>query len=100
MELLPTVLLGNECRVSEAMGELISIRGEEMYDKMFWSSASTALHPQPQLEKFRDFEYSDDFREVASPIRKLPQITDEHKRKMLGQNYADLIGQDVDEARE
>jgi len=99
MESLPAILLGNERRFAEIMGELISIGGEDMYDKMFWSSAAMALHPQPQLEQFRDFEYPDDVRESASPLGKLPQITDEHKRKMLGQNYADLIGLDVDEAR-
>lgn len=37
---------------------------------------------------------------LAAMAGKVPQITDEHKRKILGENYADLIGFDIDEAKE
>lgn len=53
-----------------------------------------------QLERFRDFQYPDDVREAANPCRTLPQVTDEHRRKTLGQNSADLTGLDIDEALE
>jgi hypothetical protein len=29
----------------------------------------------------------------------MPEITDEHKRNLLGRNYADLVGLDVGAAR-
>jgi glutathione S-transferase len=44
------------------------------------------------LEYYEDFELPEDIRKSASRSGELPRITDEHKRKILGANYADLIG--------
>jgi hypothetical protein len=30
----------------------------------------------------------------------MPEITDEHKRDILGRNYADLVGLDIEAAQE
>lgn len=100
LEGVPAILLHNERRFAELFGELISVAGEDAFEKLFWSSSAMALHPQPQLEAFRDFTFPEDVRERASRSGTLPQITDEHKRKILGENYAELIGLDVEAARE
>jgi predicted TIM-barrel fold metal-dependent hydrolase len=99
LEGLPAILLGNERRFGELLGELISLLGEDGMDRLFWSSGAMSVHPRPQLEAFRDFEFSDEVRESVSAMGELPQITDDHKRKILGENYADLIGLDIDDAR-
>ncbi|MFB1062669.1 amidohydrolase family protein [Natrinema sp. H-ect4] len=99
LEGLPAILLGNERRFGELLAELISFLGEDGFDRLFWSSGAMSVHPRPQLEAFRDFEFSEAVRKNTSMMGKLPQITDDHKRKILGENYADLIGLDVDEAR-
>jgi len=33
-------------------------------------------------------------------VGELPQLTDEYKRKILGENYAELIGLDIEAAKE
>ncbi|APX97199.1 amidohydrolase family protein [Natronorubrum daqingense] len=99
LEGIPPILLGNERRFAEILAELISMLGEDGMDRLFWSSGAMSVHPKPQLEAFRDFEFPDDVRKNTSAMGELPQITDEHKRKILGENYADLIGLDIDEAK-
>jgi hypothetical protein len=59
-----------------------------------------AHHPQPELEAFRDFEWPDDIRKRGIEFSEMPEITDEHKRDMLGRTYADLVGLDIEAARE
>jgi hypothetical protein len=57
-------------------------------------------HPQPQLEAFRDFSIPDDLRRSEGIISELPELTDEHKRKILAGNYAEVAGIDIEERRE
>lgn len=99
LEGLPAILLGNERRFGELLGELIGFVGELGIERLFWSSGAMSVHPRPQLEAFRDFQFSDEVRKNASMLGELPQLTDEHKRMILGENYADLIGLDIDEAQ-
>jgi hypothetical protein len=67
---------------------------------MYWGSAAMAYHPQPELEALRDFEWPDDLRQRGIAFSDMPEITDEHKRNILGRNYADLVGMDIEAARE
>jgi hypothetical protein len=53
-------------------------------------------HAQHQLDAFRDFSFS----EQTLNKYGLEQITREDKAKVLGLNYAGLIGLDVDAAQE
>lgn len=92
--------VANPTKVAEMYAELMMVGGEEVLDQLYWSSAAGTYSPQPQLEAFRDLEIPDDIRDRAGMAGKVPQITDEHKRKILGENYADLIGFDIDEAKE
>lgn len=98
MEALGILCAGNPAVFEDTLAELVKVAGPSAYDQMYWSSAAVAFHPQVQLEAFRDFEFSDDARDKGLG-GKIPQITDEDKRKILGQNYADLRGLDVEEAR-
>lgn len=99
LEGLGGILVRNQTRFAELFGTLISVAGKTALEKMFWSSAAMQLHPQPQLEAFRDFEFPDHIRKGASRNGELPKLTDEYKRKILGENYCDLIGLDIEEAK-
>lgn len=93
------LLLGNERRFAELFAELIAMTGEPGIEKLFYSSGAMSVHPRPQLEAFADFQFPEDVRKNTSAMGELPPLTDNHKRKILGENYADLIGLDIDEAR-
>jgi predicted TIM-barrel fold metal-dependent hydrolase len=100
METLGVQLAANERAFAETLATIISIGGEAVLDRMYWGSAAMAYHPQPELEALRDFEWPDDLRQRGIAFSDMPEITDEHKRDILGRNYADLVGLDIEAARE
>jgi predicted TIM-barrel fold metal-dependent hydrolase len=65
------------------------------FEKLLFSSAVLQAHPQPLLETFRDFRFSDATLEKYG----LAQIRDDDKRKVLGLNHARLLNLDVEQAR-
>ncbi len=99
MEVLPLILCSSEQKFAEMLAEFIGTGGPGLYDKMFWSSAAMAAHPQAQLEAFRDFQYPDNVLNDGGLFAPVEQITDEQKRKILGKNYAEFIGLDIEEAK-
>jgi hypothetical protein len=99
MEGYGLLLAAGSRRGEEMFGELLSVGGEAVLGDLFWGTGTMAGHAQPQLEAFRDFELSDDIRNDLGTFGSLPQITDEHKRDILGRNYAGLMDIDV-EARQ
>jgi len=60
-------------------------------DRIFWSSGTTARHPQPYLEMFWDFEIPEDLQEKYG----YPALTREIKEDILGRNHARVLGWDV-----
>jgi len=87
-------------RVEEMLGELLSVGGEMVFEDLFWGTGTMAGHAQPQLEAFRDFELRDEVREDLGTFETLPQITDEHKRMILGENYLETVGVAAEQLRE
>jgi uncharacterized protein len=67
---------------NEMMGRFLEVEGGE--DRIFWSVASSAFHAQPWLELF--------WANNLGP--KWPTMTDEIKSKILGVNYARVMGWD------
>lgn len=63
-------------------------------DKVIWSTGCMLTHPQPLLEQFWAMRFSESILEKFG----INQITEEDKRKILGLNYANLMGINVDEA--
>jgi len=101
LEGLPILLCGNERAFAEALAGLLSVGGEEAIEKLCWSSAAMAAHPQPQLEAFAEFQIPKEVRKSHGGISGgLPKLTDEHKRDILGRNHANLLGVDVEERKE
>jgi len=101
LEGLPILLVGNERAFAESFAGLLSVGGEIALEQIYWSSAAMAAHPQPQLEAFAEFQIPEEVRKAnGGSSGALPSLTDDHKRAILGENYADLLGIDVDAARE
>jgi predicted TIM-barrel fold metal-dependent hydrolase len=96
LETFGVLLAGGSEKAARMLGQLLSVGGEMAIDQLFWGSGAMAAHAQPQLEAFRDFSFSDELRRGEGIISELPELTDEHKRKILGENYADLVGLDIE----
>jgi hypothetical protein len=99
LEGLFPLLVANERRFANVFAELLSMTGELGVEKLFYSSGAMSIHPRPQLEAFAEFQFPEDVRESMGGTSEVPHLTDEHKRKILGENYAEFIGLDIDEAR-
>ena len=87
-------------RGEEMFAELLSVGGEAVFEDLFWGTGTMAGHAQPQLKAFREFRISDEVRRNLGTFETLPQVTDEHKRNILGRNYAETVGLDVDALQE
>lgn len=98
LEALGILCAGNQAVFDDILAGMVKAAGPSAYDHLYWSSAATGFHPQLQLKAFRDFEFSEEAR-AKGYGSKIPQITEEDKRKILGENYAELRGLDIDAAR-
>ena len=79
--------------VQEQLGRLLMEVG---VDKLLWGSeAALAGGPAPYLRAFMDMEIPEDLRRGYG----YPQITHEDKRRILGLNFAEMMGIDVDAKR-
>jgi uncharacterized protein len=77
---------------AEIMGKLLFWCGE---DKIVYGSEAPIFHPQWALDAFWNFELPQDLVEGYG----YPQLTEQAKRKILGENLLRLHGMDVEETR-
>jgi len=77
-------------RFAEVIGRFLSHGGSapDAQDRILWGTGAMSMHPQPLLELFWDFQIPEDMREGYG----YPEVTDEIKRKILGENYARKLG--------
>ena len=78
---------------AEILGKLLFWCGE---DKIVYGSEAPIWQPQWALNAFRDFSIPQDLCEGYG----YPQLTDQAKRKILGENLLRLHGMDVDVTRD
>jgi uncharacterized protein len=64
-------------------------------DRIVWGTGAALSHPQPLIERFWDVTFSEDIMRFYG----VPQITDDVKRKILGQNAARLHDLDLEHLR-
>lgn len=89
---ITTSLLGNRpAAFGQALATMISAGGDFALEKICWGTGSMAFHPQPLLEAFERFQFTDHQREMGAP-----EMTEAMRRKILAENYANLIGLDLD----
>jgi uncharacterized protein len=77
---------------AEVLGKLLFWCGE---DKIIYGSEAPIFHPRWALEAFWNFELPRDLVEGYG----YPQLTEQAKRKILGENLLRLHGMDVEETR-
>lgn len=89
------LLVNREKRFAKILSGLVERGGEELFDKIFWGSGiPPRVHPQVQYKALAEFEIPEDVkREYGVSLR------EEHKKKMMGLNYAELLGIDPTEQR-
>lgn len=73
---------------AEVLAELLIWGGPE---RIVWSTGPTAIHPQPLIEAFWEFQFPAPMLENG-----VPPLTDEIKRMILGENALRMIGKDPD----
>lgn len=79
-------------RFAEILGELLMWGGPE---KILFATGVPLVHPQSYVERFWEFEIPADMREEYN----YPELTDDVKRMILGENLADLYDWDVEKLR-
>lgn len=75
----------------ETMRDLLWMGGKKSIEKIMWGSGVPQFHPQLLLEAFWNFDFPE-----MEWMGGTYQITEEDKRKMLGENLADAHGLDID----
>jgi uncharacterized protein len=93
LSLRPTVF-------GEILAGIMSVAGEGAIDRMYWGSGAMNCHPQAGLEPFKDFQFTQAQLDRNGLFFPVPQLTHEHKRKILGGNVARLFGLDIDKIAE
>jgi predicted TIM-barrel fold metal-dependent hydrolase len=94
------IILGhNERAFAEILGGLMHAGGEGVLDRVVWASGSMNCHPRPSLERFAAFQFPEDVLEKYGAFLPVPQLTSEHKRKILSENYARLHGLDIEKLK-
>jgi predicted TIM-barrel fold metal-dependent hydrolase len=96
MESLNIILVAREAMFGRIMASLMHVGGEPVLDRVFWGSGTMQYHPRPCLEAFDAFQFDDRTREEFGLFAPIPELTEEHKRKILGENYARMHGLDLE----
>jgi predicted TIM-barrel fold metal-dependent hydrolase len=95
METLNIILTLRPGAFGEIFAGLMQLGGEAIIDRMYWGSGAMNCHPRPGLEAFMTYQLPDDVRNRYGLFAPIPQLTDEHRRKILGENLARLHGFDI-----
>ncbi len=90
LETTSTFLYNRPMAFTQAMAGLMAQGGARVVDKLLWATGSP--HPQASLEKFwHEWDFPPEMVEGLG----LPPMTKELKRKVLGENYARILGLDI-----
>ena len=97
LEIWNIVLLRRPRVFAKLLLDLLSVGGEYILDRLMWGTGTVLHHPRPTIEAFLDFEFPQDLLDEAGLLGPIPQLTMEHKKKILADNYARMHGLDVDQ---
>lgn len=92
LELTLAELATSPSSFASTLEELLYGGGKAAIDKILWGTGAPHFHPQMLLERFWNY----DFPEMESFSGNF-KITQEDKIKILGQNFAEAHGFDIDE---
>jgi len=99
LEIWNVVLLRRPRVFARMLTDLLNNGGMAVVDRLIWGQGATLVHPRPALEAFMEFQIPEDLLETRGMFEPLEQLTLEHKRNILGGNYARLHGIDLEAAR-
>jgi uncharacterized protein len=89
LEASASLIYNTPRRFAEFMGAFM---GSGAADRIVFASGCSLVHPRPLIEKLLEFEMPEDLVEGFG----YPQMTDEIKRGILGENYLRMHGIDKD----
>ncbi len=93
-EVTASLMIAQPRDFARILGELLMWAGP---DRIMFATGATLVHPQPLIERFWDeFQIPREMREEYG----YPELTDEIKRKILGENALRFLGVDPDDLRE
>jgi uncharacterized protein len=93
LEVTSSLAVTQPRRFAEAIAQLLAVGGE---DRIVLATGCTLVHATPTIDAIRNFEIPEDIQERYNS----PPLTDEIKRKILGENFLRLHGIDPVELRE
>jgi hypothetical protein len=91
LEITTFLVAESPMNFAEVLAELLVWGGP---DRIVWSTGPTAVHPQPLIEAFWDFQFPDALLENG-----VPPLTDDIKRMILGENALRMMGEEPGEVR-
>jgi predicted TIM-barrel fold metal-dependent hydrolase len=92
LEATSSLLAKAPVRFAMILAGLLAMGAE---DRILWATGASIVHPQPLLERFWNLELSDEIMAMTAS----PPLTEDVKRKILGENAARLHGIDLDALR-
>jgi uncharacterized protein len=95
LELSNIILERRPRTFSKMLVQWLSVGGMPMLDRLLWGTGAMIAHPRATLDAFCGYEIPEDLLEDAGLFAPLTQITDEHKRNILANNYARIHGIDI-----
>jgi hypothetical protein len=75
---------------------LLHVGGNAIYQRLQWGTGTFQFHPRPCVEAMLDFTFPEDLLEDAGLYHPIEQITTEHKRDIMGGNFARCHGLDIE----
>jgi predicted TIM-barrel fold metal-dependent hydrolase len=96
LEVTASLAVSAPAQFTQVLAGMIGPSGPGAIDRLLWGTGCSVWHPQPPLEWFwNSFAFPQEMQEGFG----LPQIDSAAKRKIIGENYARLIGLDVEDAK-
>ena len=92
LELTLTEIATSPTSFAETLERLIFGGGEMALEKIIWGTGAPQFHPRLLLERFWEYDFPT-LETFNGPV----EITEAHKRKILGENFAEAHGFDLDE---
>jgi predicted TIM-barrel fold metal-dependent hydrolase len=84
---------------SRMLMDLLKVGGMPMLDRLIWATGCCLAHPRATIDAFCAYQIPEDLLEDSGLFGPLSQITDDHKRNILANNYARMHGLDLESAR-
>jgi hypothetical protein len=97
MENMNIILARKPRAFARILTGLMNVIGDEVYNRLQWGTGTFQYHPRPCVEAMIDFTIPEDMLEETGMFVPVSQINDDHKRNILGLNFARRHGIDVEE---